>query len=137
MANQKQDLSQNKTNTFIKGLNKDSDPSFVSEGMWTHARNAVNNTAEGDLGTLSNESSNALCSIVGATMQGVNYIVGTIHLYSDKWIIYVANHGLQDENQSFNSEIGLFEEDTCTYRPIVQDACLGLSKWYLITGASR
>jgi hypothetical protein len=137
MANQKQDLSQNKTNTFIKGLNKDSDPSFVSEGMWTHARNAVNNTAEGDLGTLSNESSNRLCSIVGATMPGVNYIVGTIHLYSDKWVIYVANHGLQDENQSFNSEIGLFEEDTCTYRPIVQDACLGLSKWHLITGASR
>ena len=50
----KQDTAQNQTNTFIKGLNKDSNPSFVTEGMWTHARNAVNNTAEGDLGTLSN-----------------------------------------------------------------------------------
>ena len=41
------------TSSFIKGLNKDSDPSFVSEGMWTHAVNAVNNTIEGDIGTVS------------------------------------------------------------------------------------
>ena len=54
------DASQNKTNTFLKGLNKDSDPSFVNEGMWTHARNASNNTREGDLATLSNETSNIL-----------------------------------------------------------------------------
>ena len=39
---------QNITRTFTKGLNKDSDPTFVDEGMWTHARNAVNNTSEGE-----------------------------------------------------------------------------------------
>ena len=47
---------QNITRTFTKGLNKDSDPTFVDEGMWTHARNVVNNTEEGNLGTLSNEA---------------------------------------------------------------------------------
>ena len=41
---------------------------FVQEGMWTHARNVTNNTAEGDLATLSNEESNALCAIAGETM---------------------------------------------------------------------
>lgn len=38
-----QNIDQNKINTFLKGLNKDSEPSFVNEGMWIHARNAVNN----------------------------------------------------------------------------------------------
>jgi hypothetical protein len=136
MAKQ-QDLSQNKTNTFLKGLNKDSDPSFVQEGMWTHARNAANNTAEGDLGTLSNESSNYLCVTAGSTMTGFKYVVGAIHLYSDKWIIFTAAHGPTDFGPSINSEIGLFDESRCQYRPIVQDPCLGFSKWQLISGASR
>jgi hypothetical protein len=39
---QGQETSQIQTNSFIKGLNKDADPLFVQEGMWTHARNAVN-----------------------------------------------------------------------------------------------
>jgi hypothetical protein len=30
--------------------------------MWTHAVNVVNNTIEGDVGTLSNETSNILCA---------------------------------------------------------------------------
>ena len=63
-----QDTSQSVTHTFVKGLNKDSDPSFVSEGMWIHARNATNNTSEGNLGTLSNEASNILCATAVATM---------------------------------------------------------------------
>ena len=56
------------TNSFTKGLNKDSDPSYVEEGLWTHARNAVNNTVEGSVGTLSNEDSNYLCMTAGITM---------------------------------------------------------------------
>ena len=136
MAKQ-QDLSQNKTNTFLKGLNKDSDPSFVQEGMWTHARNAANNTAEGDLGTLSNESSNYLCVTAGATMAGFKYVIGAIHLYSDKWVIYTVAYGQNDFGPSINSEIGLFDESRCLYRPIVQDPCLEFSKWHLISGASR
>jgi len=90
MAKQQQDLSQDKSNTFIKGLNKDSDPSFVQEGMWTHARNATNNTFEGDLGTLSNESSNKFCVLTAPTVNGSAYIIGSIHLYSDKWILFTA-----------------------------------------------
>ena len=79
------------TNSFTKGLNKDADPLFVAEGMWRDARNAVNNTDEGSLGTLSNAESNQLCALVGETMTlPLNpltgnkniYIIGTIHLYS-------------------------------------------------------
>ncbi len=142
MAKNIQNTSQNVTNTFIKGLNKDSDPSFVQEGMWTHARNASNNTIEGNLGTLSNEASNFLCITTGATMPafGTNpvvtkYIVGAIQLFSDKWIVYTAGH---DANGvSIMSEIGLLEEERCIYRPIVQDECLGFDKRFLISGSAR
>lgn len=135
--NQKQDLSQNSSNSFVKGLNKDSDPSFIQEGMWTHARNAMNNTAEGDLGTLSNEESNALCASAGETMSGFKYIIGFVHLFSDKWIVYTAAHATELTTTSIDSEIGLFESDTCKYRPIVQDACLNLNRYNLISGASK
>ena len=132
-----QNIDQNKINTFLKGLNKDSEPSFVNEGMWIHARNAVNNSKQGDLGSLSNEPANQFCIRSGESLIGVKYIIGAIHLYSDKWIIFTAAHGALDLNPSVGSEIGLFEEELCRYRPIVQDTCLNLSKWDLITGASR
>ena len=134
---QQADASSTQSNSFIKGLNKDADPLFVQEGMWTHARNAVNNTAEGDLGTLSNEESNALCALVGTSMNSqFTYIIGAIHLFSDKWVVYSVAYDIQN-SKPLNSEIGLFESDLCSYRPIVQDNCLNFSKLHLITGASK
>jgi hypothetical protein len=129
---------QNITHTFTKGLNKDSDPTFINDGMWTHARNAVNNTSEGDLGTLSNEASNFLCAVTGATMQTAvtdKYIIGCIYLFSDKWIIFTAGH--DNQGKPIMSEIGLLQENRCIYQPIVQDACLRFDKRYLISGVSR
>jgi len=126
------------THTFTKGLNKDSDPTYVNDGMWTHARNAVNNTSEGDLGTLSNEVSNFLCAVTGATMQATvtdKYIIGCIQIFSDKWIIFTAGH--DNQGRPIMSEIGLLQEERCIYQPIVQDACLGFDKRYLISGVSR
>jgi hypothetical protein len=123
---------------FTKGLNKDSDPSFVQDGMWTHARNAINNTEEGNLGTLSNEDANFLCITAGSTMPATalkKYIIGAIQLFSDKWIIFTAGHKLN--GLSVSSEIGLFEADVCLYKPIVQDPCLNFDKRYLISGSSR
>ncbi len=138
MANKIESTSQNISNSFTKGLNKDSDPSFVQEGMWTHARNASNNTVEGDLGALSNETSTYLCATTGATMP-LNvvdkYIIGAIQLYSDKWLIFTAGHDIQGKPRM--SEIGLLEEERCIYRPIVQDKCLGFDKRFLISGVSR
>ena len=136
-SNQDSAISSN-TNVFNKGLNKDADPSFIGEGMWTHARNAVNNTIEGDVGTLSNEESNFLCATTGSTMLtavGPKYIIGTIYLYSDKWIIFTV--GYNALNKPVMSEIGLLEEERCIYRPIVQDACLNFNVNNLISGSAR
>ena len=133
-----QDTGKIITNSFVKGLNKDSDPSFVTEGMWTHAINMVNNSVEGDIGTLSNEVSNILCGTTGRTMPATvtdKYIIGAIYLYSDKWIVFTAGHG--STGKRLMSEIGLFEEDVCNYREIVQDSCLNFDKRYLISGSSR
>ena len=133
-----QNSEQNITHTFTKGLNKDSDPTFVNDGMWTHARNAVNNTSEGDLGTLSNEASNFLCAVTGTTMQAAVtdlYIIGCIQIFSDKWVIFTAGH--DNQGRPIMSEIGLLQEERCIYQPIVQDACLGFDKRYLISGVSR
>lgn len=125
------------TNSFIKGLNKDSDSSFIQDGMWTHARNVVNNTIEGNLGTLSGEPANYLCAKAGETLPGLRkVIIGTIHLFADKWIIYTASYGPFNV-ESVGSEIGLFEEDLCKYRPIVQDKCLNFNELKLIYGAAR
>jgi len=138
MAKEEASSGLDKLSTFIKGLNKDSDQGFLGEGMWTHARNAVNNTAEGDVGTISNESANVLCATAGATIVfPYKYIIGTIHLFSDKWLIFTAAHITDISITSAMSEIGLFDEESCTYRPIVQDSCLGFSKTNLISGASR
>jgi len=35
------------TNLFNKGMVKDFNDTFVGEGLWTHARNAVNNSHDG------------------------------------------------------------------------------------------
>jgi hypothetical protein len=142
-----QDTTQPKANSFIKGLNKDSDPTYIQEGMWTHARNVVNNNIEGDIGSLSNQPSNFKCPKdfpPGSTMPQVGtgsqvvrsrYIIGAIHLFTDKWIIFTAGH--DSTGRPAMSEIGLLEENRCIYRPIVQDACLGFDKRFLISGSAR
>ena len=48
MADNTQQTPNIVTNTFSKGMVKDYNETFVGEGLWTHARNAVNNTSEGD-----------------------------------------------------------------------------------------
>jgi hypothetical protein len=142
-----QDTSQSKPSNFVKGLNKDSDPTYIQEGMWTHARNVVNNNIEGDIGSLSNQASNFKCPsdfppgitmpqfLLPARKVVARYVIGAIHLFSDKWIIYTAGHNAT--GQPVMSEIGLLEEERCIYRPIVQDACLGFDKRYLISGSAR
>lgn len=133
-----QDTSQIINDSFIKGLNKDSDPSYVTEGMWTHAINMVNNSKTGKVGSISNESANYLCFNTGTYMPAIaveKHVIGTIYLFSDTWVIFTVGHNIV--GQPVSSEIGLFQEEQCLYRPIVIDACLNFDKRYLISGASR
>jgi hypothetical protein len=115
------------TSTFTKGLIRDFDENFDPDSSWPYARNASNNSLEGDVGLLGNEPSNYLCSRVTFT------IIGRIHLYNQYWIIFSTDNPVSKTS----SEIGLYDEDLCTYRVIVNDTCLNFSTYNLITGVAK
>ena len=111
------------TNTFIKGMNKDTDASYFSKENWFHARNAVNNSVDGDVGVIGNEPANERCAEIPYA------IIGGIHLYGDIWCVYSTNNIL--------SEIGLFDDSKCEYTLVVNDICLNFKQDNLIVGAAK
>ena len=128
MAKKKQNI-QNKgadsveTNVFVKGMNKDINPSYEPKQSWTHARNAANNSTDGDVGVLGNEPANLACGVVPYT------VIGTVHLYADEWVLYTTDNT--------NSEIGLFDDSKCEYKTLVNSKCLNFNKENLIQGAAK
>lgn len=120
---EKQNTVSAKTNTFTKGMMKDIDLSFIPEGVWTHARNAVNNTVLGQVGDIGNEPANEFCVRAPYT------IVGLISLGGDTWAVFSTNN--------VTSEIGVFDESECSYKKLVNDVCLNFSTEHLIKGVSR
>jgi len=118
-----QNSSSIRTNSFIKGMNKDITPSMENDQSWWHARNVVNNSEDGDLGIVGNEPSNLQCGVIPYT------IIGAIHRYGDEWIIYSTD--------DINSEIGIFDDSECKYTTLVNDPCLNFNRKYLITGAAK
>ena len=111
------------TNSFAKGLMKDMDDSYIPESVWTHARNAMNNSNLGKVGLIGNEPANKFCS------QAPYTIIGGINLRNDEWIIYSTN--------DTDSEIGYFKEDQCEYTLVVNDPCLNFKVTNLIIGISK
>jgi hypothetical protein len=114
MAENFQNLKQGESNTFIKGMMKDLNDSFLPEGAWSHARNATVNTLQGDTATISNESSTLLCASAPYP------VIGYIFFNDDEWVIFST-----DDNN--NHEIGIYTESTCTYTKVVNDPCLNFS----------
>lgn len=114
------------TELYNKGLLKDVSDTYIGEGYWTHARNAVNNSPSGDVGVLGNEPSNVLCARAPYT------IIGTIYITNGKWAVYSSDN--------FASEIGLFDENTCKYNTIYNDPqnkCFNFFKDYPVIGVSK
>jgi hypothetical protein len=118
-----QNTNTNTTNTFNKGMLKDTDVAFNPEGVWTHARNAVNNTVFGQVGVIGNEPSNKFCLKTPYT------IIGLIALNDDRWVVFSTD--------DVSSEVGIFDESECSYKKIVNDRCLNFRKTNLITGVTR
>jgi hypothetical protein len=111
------------TNTFVKGMVKDFNPSYTAKQNWTHARNAANNSIDGDAGVLGNEPANLKCAEVPYT------VIGTIHQYGDQWVLFSTDNT--------NSEIGIFDDSKCEYTTLVNDSCLSFKKEHLIVGAAK
>ncbi len=120
---QNQPTSTTETNLTPKGMIKDSDASYMSKQNWNHARNAINNSIDGDVGVIGNEPANLQCVTIPYK------IIGGIHLYGDIWAIFSTDN--------INSEIGRFDDSRCEYKPIVNDGCLNFSTDHLIVGVSK
>lgn len=123
MIDNPQNTSSAQGGSFDKGLSEDIKSSHKSPDLWTQARNAVNNTVVGDVGALSNEASNELCTSAPYT------VIGVIHLTADEWAVFSTN--------DTNSEIGIFKEDSCDYQTVVNADCLNFSRNNLIKGVSK
>lgn len=126
MADNTQDMQNGdlqKVNTFVKGMIKDLTDVFIPEGVWTNAINAINNSHLGDEGSIGNEQSNKFCTSAPYT------IIGILHKYKTEWVVYSTN--------DTDSEIGIFDEATCTYTKLVNDRCLNFNKKHIITGAVK
>ena len=116
---------------LLKGMVKDTDDSYTPEGSWFHLRNGTPYSRDGNLGAISNESSNLLCQVLAYTMHGA------IHLYKDVWAIFSTD--------DVNSEIGIFEEGVCKYTKLKNcDGidmnvvnCLNFKTSHLIKGVSK
>jgi hypothetical protein len=108
---------------FNKNLNEDSHRLQRRGDEWSHARNAVTNTVVGDIGDLSNESSNYLAASAPYT------IIGVIHVAADEWCVFSTNN--------VNSEIGIFKEDSMLYQGVVNSTLLNFKQTNLIKGVGR
>ena len=112
-------LNTSATNTFNKGMVKDYTEIFVSEGLWTHAINAINNSHYGETGSIGNEPSNTFCA------EAPYDIIGYAHKTKTEWVIFSTNN--------ISSEIGIFDESDCSYRALINDSCLSFNRTNLIT----
>lgn len=105
------------------GLMTDLNPTYVDDQQYSHARNAVRNSKDGDLGTIGNEPSNISC------ITAPYKIVGTVSLPDDKIMIFSTNGA--------SSEIGLGDETTCSYSPISKLDCWNFSPDFPVTGVAK
>ena len=120
---QPQNTSSIDTRTFTKGMVKDLNASFQAKDSWSHARNAANNSVDGDVAVIGNEPANLECAKVPYTL------IGAIHRYGDQWVLYSTD--------DTNSEIGLFDDSKCEYTTLVNAPCLKFNRKHLITGAAK
>jgi hypothetical protein len=117
------DITNTYTNAPSKGLLTDLDNAYVGKEFWSHLRNGVNNTHEGNLGTISNEPSNKLCVKLPYTP------IGFIKILNNRWVVFSTNDTV--------SEIGIFDESKCTYERVINNTCLGFKKSNLIKGVFK
>ncbi len=80
-----QNTTQIDTDQFVKGMIKDTSAGLLQAGNWSHAINAINNSAMGDAGGIGNEPANLHCVEIPYT------VIGGIHLYGDKWVMFATN----------------------------------------------
>ncbi len=113
----------NKSSSLVIGMNKDVDPQTLKEGGYINAINSRLNSHEGSQPFVSNEPSNFSCLNLALTT------IGAVKLPSGKFAIFSTDN--------FQSEIGLFDERTCSYTRTVRSTCLGFKTSHLMRGVGK
>lgn len=111
------------TNNPSRGMIKDLNDSYVGKEVVTHARNASLNSHLGDLYAYSPEPANLKCCEFPYTYNG------DVALVNRQFLIFSTDNT--------HSEIGIFDEPTCTYTKAVNDPCLNFNLDHPITGRSK
>jgi hypothetical protein len=109
--------------TAKAALVTDLNSSHIGKEQYTHARNVVRNSKDGDLGTIGNEPSNEFC------FEAPYKIIGQITLPSDEVLIFSTNN--------ISSEIGLGNTISCSYKTLRNLNCLNFNENYPITGVAK
>lgn len=105
------------------GMNKDIDPQLLKDGVYLNAINAQLHNHEGNMPFIQNEPANFRCLTTSLT------VIGVIKLSTGKFAIFSTD--------DFNSEVGIFDDQLCTYTKIANSTCLGFKKTNLIKGVSK
>jgi len=123
MADNSNNLRDIKTSLINLGMNKDLDPQLLKEGQYTHAINAMLNSHNGEFSFIQNEPSNIKCIELSKPF------ISSIQLKDNKHLLFIG--------EGVDSEIGVFDENICTYKKLVSNKCLNFSKNYPIKGVSK
>ena len=135
MADKPQNTTNGVVGTFSKNMDTDNQGIYGNQAEWSYARNAVTFTQKGDLGDISNEKSNLL-------MASAPYpIIGGIHIKDGEWCIFSTSRRYhEDPDENNGCEIGLFDEKTSSYEPLINNVegkCLNFDLEHLVKGVAR
>ena len=109
--------------TSKPALVTDLNSSYVNKEQYTHARNAVRASRDGDLGSIGNEPSNELC------FSAPYKIVGTVYLPDDT-VMVCSGDGK-------NSEIGIGNLKDCSYKTLKNMQCFNFSEDFPVKGVAK
>lgn len=122
--NKYQNTSNITTNTTGKsGLVTDLNPSYVGNDIYSYARNLVRASKDGDLGSVSNESSTLEC--VSAPYK----VIGQIKLPEDQVMVFSTDN--------ITSEIGVADLKSCEYEKLLSLPCLNFNQDFMIHGVAK
>lgn len=105
------------------GLVTDLNPSVIGKDQYSHARNLVRNSKEGDIGTLGNEPSTV------ASYRAPYPITGLISLPDDTELVFSTNGTAH--------EVGIGDRRTDTYTRLSSLPCLNFHPARQITGVAK
>jgi len=118
------------SNNFTKGLNTDIHPKHQEEGTYRFALNAVLETKEGDIPSISNELGDVFCA---SGFPADKKIIGHTLTDDDDIVVFVYD---PDPDRP-SHEIGIYNPNNCTYTKIVGDQCLNFSDKHPINAIFR